>query len=370
MSLESLFQHIIFTEHQAEESRRVMREVRSEIARCRGKIKKATEDLNEEKIKLESKVQQFSEKTFLLELLKTRENALERQCSAIVSERDRLLQACEAIKKKTTEQEERFIKEITDFNDNYEITKKRDALMEEDIKLEMADLENQAEALRGEMKSMEYNSGQLQELQKLKSELLQELFTLQKKLKVLKDEETEAICITKHLEAEKIKIREKPQHDPECVRRLKRELDLYKEEDMESVCRALQIEVDLLESPGHVEHLRLKSWFSPLNRTFKSMGMHMHNQTSELGRRSTQCFTLWQRLTRQMSPELTTSCPAQSIGIKAVEHGLPSHLSHEILFVFMSEGTERAGEGYPCSGEQHINMPGFWYVCARRWTRS
>lgn len=30
--------------------------VRSEIARCRGKIKKATEDLNEEKIKLESKV--------------------------------------------------------------------------------------------------------------------------------------------------------------------------------------------------------------------------------------------------------------------------------------------------------------------------
>lgn len=30
--------------------------VRSEISRCRGKIKKATEELNEEKIKLESKV--------------------------------------------------------------------------------------------------------------------------------------------------------------------------------------------------------------------------------------------------------------------------------------------------------------------------
>ncbi|XP_063124922.1 coiled-coil domain-containing protein 172 isoform X4 [Rattus norvegicus] len=235
MSLESLFQHIIFTEHQAEESRRVMREVRSEIARCRGKIKKATEDLNEEKIKLESK---------------------------------------EAIKKKTTEQEERFIKEITDFNDNYEITKKRDALMEEDIKLEMADLENQAEALRGEMKSMEYNSGQLQELQKLKSELLQELFTLQKKLKVLKDEETEAICITKHLEAEKIKIREKPQHDPECVR-LKRELDLYKEEDMESVCRALQIEVDLLESEKQDLLLFVGGDSSLLNMRMTCTGQHM-----------------------------------------------------------------------------------------------
>ncbi|XP_031246701.1 coiled-coil domain-containing protein 172 isoform X3 [Mastomys coucha] len=213
MSLESLFQHIIFTEHQAEESRRVMREVRSEITKCRGKIKKATEDLNEEKVKLESKVQQFSEKSFLLELLKTHENALERQHSEIISERDTLLQACEAIKKKTTEEEERFIKEITDFNDNYEITKKRDTLLKENIKMEIADLDNQADVLRG----------------------------------VLKDEETEAICITKHLEAEKNKIRAKPQHDPECVR-LKRELDLYRAEDMEGICRALQTEVDLLES--------------------------------------------------------------------------------------------------------------------------
>ncbi|XP_034346000.1 coiled-coil domain-containing protein 172 [Arvicanthis niloticus] len=247
MSLESLFQHIISTEHQAEENRRVMREVRSNIARCRGKIKKATEDLSEEKIKLESKVQQFSEKSFLLELLKTHENALERQRNEIIGERDTLLQACEAIKKKATEEEERFIKEITDFNDNYEITKKSDTLMKENIKMEIADLENQADVLRGEMKSMECNTGQLRELQKLKSELLQELFTLQKKLKVLKDEETEAICITRHLEAEKIKIREKPHHDPECVR-LKRELELYKAEDMESVCRALQTEVDLLGS--------------------------------------------------------------------------------------------------------------------------
>ncbi|EDL01800.1 RIKEN cDNA 1700011F14, isoform CRA_b, partial [Mus musculus] len=246
MSLESLFQHIIFSEHQAEESRRVMREVRSEITRCRGKIKKATEDLSEEKIKLESKVQQLSEKSFLLELLKTHENALERQLSEIISERDTLLQACEAIKNKTTEEEERFIKEITDFNDNYEITKKRDTLMKENIEMEMADLDSQADVLRREMKSVERNRGQLWELQKLKNELLQELFTLQKKLKVLKDEETEAICITKQLEAEKTKVRDKPQHDPECVR-LKRELDLYKAEDMESVYRALQAEVDLLE---------------------------------------------------------------------------------------------------------------------------
>ncbi|XP_058291736.1 coiled-coil domain-containing protein 172 isoform X3 [Hylobates moloch] len=207
MNLESLFQHIIFTEHQAEESRRLMREVRSEITRCREKIKKATEKLNEEKIKLDSK---------------------------------------EAIKKQMIEEEDKFLKEITDFNNEYEITKKRELLMKENVKIEISDLENQANILKSEMKSMEHDSSQLNELQKQKSELIQELFALQRKLKVFEDEENESICTTKYLEAEKIKISEKPQNDAECLR-LKKELELYKEDDMESVYEALQTEIEFLE---------------------------------------------------------------------------------------------------------------------------
>ncbi|KAM5271658.1 coiled-coil domain-containing protein 172 [Ctenodactylus gundi] len=246
MSLESLFQHIFFTEHQAEESRRVMREVRSEIARCREKIQKATEKLNAEKIKLESKDQQFSEKIFLLQLLNTRENALERQYSEITDQRSVLLQTFETTRQNMAEEEEKFIKEITDFNNEYEIIKKRDLLMKENFKIEMSDLENQANILKREIKSMEHDSDQLKELQKQKDELLQELFALQRKLKVLSDEENEAIRATKHLEAEKIKISEKPQNDYECLR-LKRELELYKEEDMESVYEGLQTEIEFLE---------------------------------------------------------------------------------------------------------------------------
>ncbi|XP_028709183.1 coiled-coil domain-containing protein 172 isoform X2 [Macaca thibetana thibetana] len=234
MSLESLFQHIIFTEHQAEESRRLMREVRSEITRCREKIKKATEELNEEKIKLESK------------LLKTHENALEKQYSEITNHRNMLLQTFEAIKKQMIEEEDKFFKEITDFNNEYELTKKRELLMKENIKIEISDLENQANTLKSEMKSMEHDSSQLNELQKQKSELIQELFTLQRKLKVFEDEKNESICTTKYLEAEKIKINEKPQNDAECLR-LKKELELYKEDDMESVYEALQTEIEFLE---------------------------------------------------------------------------------------------------------------------------
>nr|XP_008512755.1 PREDICTED: coiled-coil domain-containing protein 172 [Equus przewalskii]XP_008512756.1 PREDICTED: coiled-coil domain-containing protein 172 [Equus przewalskii] len=246
MNLESLFQHIVFSEHQAEEGRRRMREVRSEISRCRGKIKKATEELNEEKIKLESKVQEFSEKSFFLQLLRTHENALERQCSEITNQRIMLLQTFEATKKKVTEEKEKFIKEITDFNNEYEITKKRELLMKENVKIEISDLEKQANILKRELKSMGHDRGQLNELQKQKSELIQELFTLQRKLKVFEDKRNEAICTTKYLEAEKVKINEKPQNDAECLR-LKRELELYKEDDMQSVYEALQAEVESLE---------------------------------------------------------------------------------------------------------------------------
>ncbi|KAK2492335.1 hypothetical protein MC885_006200, partial [Smutsia gigantea] len=164
------------------------------------------------------KVQQFSEKAFLLQLLKTHENALERQCSEITNQRNMLLQTFDATKKKVTEEEEKFIKEITDFNNEYEITKKREFLMKENVKIEISDLENQANILKKEMKSMEHESGQLNELQKQKSELIEELFSLQRKLKVFEDKKNEAICITKYLEAEKIKISEKPQNDAECLR--------------------------------------------------------------------------------------------------------------------------------------------------------
>uniref|UniRef100_A0A452T5E4 Coiled-coil domain-containing protein 172 n=1 Tax=Ursus maritimus TaxID=29073 RepID=A0A452T5E4_URSMA len=246
MSLESLFQHIIFSEHQAEESRRVIREVRSEINRCREEMKKATEELNEEKIKLESKVQ-FSEKTFLLQLWKIHESALERQCSEITSQRNMLLQTFGATKKKVTEEEEKFIKEITDFNNEYEVTKKRKLLIKENVKIEISDLENQANILKREVKSMEHDSVQLRELQKQKSELAQELLTVQRKLKVFEDKKNEAICTTKYLEAEKVKINEKPQNDAECLR-LKKELELYKEDDMQSAWEALHTEIEVLES--------------------------------------------------------------------------------------------------------------------------
>lgn len=54
----------------------------------------------------------------------------------------------EDTKRKVTEEEDKFIKEITDFNNEYEITKKRELLMKENVKIQISDLENEANILK------------------------------------------------------------------------------------------------------------------------------------------------------------------------------------------------------------------------------
>ncbi|XP_038614270.1 coiled-coil domain-containing protein 172 isoform X2 [Tachyglossus aculeatus] len=211
MSLESLFQHIAFTEQQAEENRRLLHKVRSEIIECRDKIKETTEELNEAKIKLEYKAKQMSEKFFCFQLLKIHEDGLEKQCTEIADEKSKLLQVLEATKKKIKEEEQKFIKDITNFNNEYGLKNKRELLIKERIKAEISDLERQAFSLKN----------------------------------VIEDKVTEAMETTKYLEIEKDKISEKPQKDPECLR-LKKELEFYREENMESICESLQAEIECL----------------------------------------------------------------------------------------------------------------------------
>uniref|UniRef100_A0A674JPE1 Coiled-coil domain-containing protein 172 n=1 Tax=Terrapene triunguis TaxID=2587831 RepID=A0A674JPE1_9SAUR len=139
---------------------------------------------------------------------------------------------------KIIEEEENFMKEITDFNNEYGLTCNRELLIRKKAKTEICDLETKANILKNEMESMERENVQLNALQLQKNELKQDLFTLQSKLK--------AEDITKCLEAEKVKVSEKPQTDIECLR-IKKELEIYKEDDLENVCEALQTEIEFLE---------------------------------------------------------------------------------------------------------------------------
>lgn len=65
----------------------------------------------------------------------------------------------EATKKKMMEEEEKFIEEIADFNNEYEITKSRELLVKENVKIEISDLENQANILKEGMEAIPHLSG-------------------------------------------------------------------------------------------------------------------------------------------------------------------------------------------------------------------
>ncbi|XP_061490366.1 coiled-coil domain-containing protein 172 [Rhineura floridana] len=246
MNLDSLFQQILLTEQKAEEKRHLIHQVKEEITIGNEKAKQLTEQLDEEKRKLEVEVQFLSEKLFDLELLKKREESLEKQKAELLNRKAILLETFMDTKRKIATEDEKFLKEITDFNNEYGLTAKREFLIKKRVKAEICELEEKENVLRNEIESMEHENVQLKMFQLKKNELKKDLFTLQRKLKVLEDEIREAKCITKCLETEKIKISEKPQTDPECVR-LKKKLESYREEEMENACEALQTEIEFLQ---------------------------------------------------------------------------------------------------------------------------
>ncbi|NXT29830.1 CC172 protein, partial [Syrrhaptes paradoxus] len=164
------------------------------------------------------KVQHLSEKRFYLEVLKKREDTLEKQKAEIINQKSWLLKTFVYAKRKMSEEEENFTREVTEFNNEYGLTSNRDLLIKKKVKTEINDLENEAALLKNEIDSMENKNVQLNELQLQKSELKQYLFTLQSELKDLEKAIREAERMTKDLEKEKVQVTEKPQTDPECLR--------------------------------------------------------------------------------------------------------------------------------------------------------
>ncbi|KAJ7325232.1 hypothetical protein JRQ81_018252, partial [Phrynocephalus forsythii] len=203
-------------------------------------------------------VQLLSEKFFNLELLKNREESLQKQKCELLNQKSALLKKCTATKKKIATEDVKFLKEITDFNNEYSLTSNREQLIRKRAKAEMCELQEKESILRNEIKSMEHKNAELKMFQQKKNGLKQELLNLQKKTKDLENEIREAKYITECLEMEKIQMAEKPQTDPECIR-LKKELESYREDEMENACEALQTEIEFLQmeiEPQHTASLR------------------------------------------------------------------------------------------------------------------
>ncbi|NXA15567.1 CC172 protein, partial [Sapayoa aenigma] len=246
MNLDALFQQIQFTEQQAREKRHFIQQAKCDINRSYEKINQIKGELNAAKINLETKVQHLSEKQFYLEILKKREDSLEKQKAEFINQKSSLLKILVYAKRKISEEEDNFTREVTEFNNEYGLTSNRDLLIKKRAKTEINDLENEAALLKNEMESMEHKNVQLNALQLQRNELKQDLLTLQSELEDLEKVIREAEKTTKDLEAEKVQVTEKPQTDPECLR-LKKELEKCKDDSWESVCETLQTEIEILQ---------------------------------------------------------------------------------------------------------------------------
>ncbi|KAM8924747.1 coiled-coil domain-containing protein 172 [Pelodytes ibericus] len=323
MSLDSLFQHILLTEKQAQEQRRLIQEVKSDTSSCQKKINHVTENLKEAKTALEAKVYLLSEKRFQSTLLTKRQEGLETQKHALQAEKAEHLATLQQIKKEMADEGDKFLKEIMHFNNEYGLTTDREALIREKAQAETKLLDTEEETLRKgfvmfyeDIESLKGEKSHLNTLQRQRESMEKELAALQLNLKGMRQDDPsvdpmfildieekilDAFATSKCLEAEKFSISQKPHSNAEClsysfthsygfsivaavcshvqpmkpyrwrigfdvrfvnlfrgtsgppekldirVLILKRELDCYKEEDLETPYKALCAEIDLLQ---------------------------------------------------------------------------------------------------------------------------
>nr|XP_014343730.1 PREDICTED: coiled-coil domain-containing protein 172 [Latimeria chalumnae] len=191
-------------------------------------------------------MQDMAKRLFQVELLKKRQDGLETQKAELISRKSKLVQLLDDKRKMCTEEEETFFRNISEFNDEYGLLSNRELVVENRAKLEISNLEKEVDILKNEMKSIEHKNVQLNAFQSQRNELKEGLVQLHDYLKDLKGKLNEARCSTKRLEAEKAKIQQKPQTDPDFLR-LKKELEMYKDDDMENVYEALRTEIQFLQ---------------------------------------------------------------------------------------------------------------------------
>ncbi|XP_043569101.1 coiled-coil domain-containing protein 172 [Chiloscyllium plagiosum] len=188
----------------------------------------------------------LSEELFHWNLLKKQEETLTKQREEMTKENNLLYETLEEKKKKIVEEREKFVQEISEFNTEYDLLSNRIITIESKAKSKVFDLDTEATHLKNEMKCLEQKNVHLNALEKQKNELKEEIHQLQRKFQGIEDELTTVIFNTKALEEEKVKICQKPQTDPEFLR-LKKELELHKEGDLESFCEALRAEIQYLQ---------------------------------------------------------------------------------------------------------------------------
>ncbi|KAM6997237.1 coiled-coil domain-containing protein 172-like [Tautogolabrus adspersus] len=247
MSLDSLFQQILLTEQQLTEQTQKFKEVKVAIIRCQEQIKSNTEHLEKNKEELDTKVQKLSAMRLQFELMKKQENQMLTKTEELLFQRNHLQERLAKIKRESTEEREKFLGEISRFNSDFCLGGNRETESESQTRAEIYDLERKVESLHKEMDMMSHRNSHMSSMQEQKRALQLDLQSLDSIHKELDRELKEAEAVTECLRAESLYVSQKPLTDSNCLR-LRKELEIHKEGELELLREALSSEIQFLKS--------------------------------------------------------------------------------------------------------------------------
>ncbi|XP_072532821.1 coiled-coil domain-containing protein 172 [Salminus brasiliensis] len=250
MSLDSLFQEILLTEQQVSENTRQLHEVKAAIVKTQEKIKYFSDKLEKAHIELNEKARLQAEAMLQLHLVKKQQQQIEKKKEELQKQQNDLKLELGRLRRESKEEKEKFMKEIMTFNNDFNLLTKRDvvgAAFQSQTRAEIQSLQLENDTLNQEMARMRQESPFLVSMWSKKGTLEMELQELTSQLTELDRELQEATALTESLKAENLSASQKPLTDSTCLR-LKKELEAYKEGELELLHKALCAEIQFLRS--------------------------------------------------------------------------------------------------------------------------
>ncbi|XP_047207001.1 coiled-coil domain-containing protein 172 [Girardinichthys multiradiatus] len=248
MSLDSLFQQILMTEHQLTEQTQKLKDVKVEIIRCNEKIKSETEKYEQTTEELDKKAQQLSTMTPQCDMIKKCEDQMLKQIEERLCQQSHLRDHLAKIKQESKEEEQQFLQEIVRFNDDFSLSGNRATVLESQAHAEIMALQSEAEALHKEMDEMKCTNSHMSSTLEEKGQLLLDLQDLEDVQRAdLEQQMKEAQSMTESLRSESLFVSQKHLTDSTCLS-LRKELEMLKDQDLEHLRQALSSDVQFLQA--------------------------------------------------------------------------------------------------------------------------
>ncbi|XP_053189661.1 coiled-coil domain-containing protein 172 [Scomber japonicus] len=218
MSLDTLFQQILFTEQQLTEQTQRFKEVKVAIIRCNEKIKTATEKYETISEELDEKAQRLSALKLQRDLMKKCEDQMLKQIEELLCQKNGLGERLAKIKKESKEEQEHFLQEISRFNSEFSLQGNSETVFRSQKHTEILNLQREVDSLYQEMEIMSQRNSHMSSVQEEKRELQLQLQGLKNIWKDLDRQLSETVATTERLRAESLFVSQKPLTDTTCLR--------------------------------------------------------------------------------------------------------------------------------------------------------